>query len=61
MSSAPEDGKDKAKVAVPVGEEIRLDAKIAGKPRPEVTWYHNDKRVKQTETVKVSFTVINFR
>ncbi len=56
VSSATDDERHKSTVAIPMGEEIRLDARIAGQPRPEVTWYHNERRVKETETVKVGCT-----
>ncbi len=37
------------------GKPARLDCVIVGKPEPEVIWYHNEKPVKESDDIKLSF------
>ncbi|XP_065571252.1 titin-like isoform X3 [Artemia franciscana] len=37
------------------GRKLRLEAKISGKPQPDILWMHNGRPVKETRELKTSF------
>ena len=37
------------------GEQARLECKIVGQPRPNVTWYHDEQMVYQSEEFKLFY------
>ncbi|VDP02270.1 unnamed protein product [Heligmosomoides polygyrus] len=44
---------------VPLGEEVVFEVEVAGYPAPDLTWYHQDKRVPEGKNVKINYTSEN--
>uniref|UniRef100_A0A0N5ALN6 Myosin light chain kinase, smooth muscle n=1 Tax=Syphacia muris TaxID=451379 RepID=A0A0N5ALN6_9BILA len=40
----------------PVGSEVVFEVEVEGHPLPELSWYHNDKKVVEDRTMKISYT-----
>lgn len=41
----------------PLGESVEFEVKVAGYPQPELTWYHNDKKLVEKSTVQVRLQI----
>ena len=37
----------------PLGEKMIFEVEVAGCPLPELTWFHNDKKVKEGKDIQV--------
>ncbi|KAK5984897.1 hypothetical protein GCK32_008606 [Trichostrongylus colubriformis] len=42
-------------VWTPLGEEVVFEVEVAGYPAPELTWYHQDKKIVEGKTVKITY------
>ncbi|ETN72289.1 hypothetical protein NECAME_13906, partial [Necator americanus] len=42
-------------VWAPLGEEVVFEVEVAGYPAPDLTWYHQDKRVTEGKDVKINY------
>ena len=41
-------------IAVDEGEKVSLECWVHGKPKPTITWYHNEKKIKNDSDYKQS-------
>lgn len=41
-----------------LGDEVVFEVEVAGYPAPDLTWYHQDKRVMEGKNVKVSAAIV---
>ncbi|VDO56555.1 unnamed protein product [Haemonchus placei] len=39
----------------PLGEEVAFEVEVAGYPAPDLTWYHQDKKIVEGKTVKITY------
>ncbi|KAK6047730.1 immunoglobulin I-set domain protein [Cooperia oncophora] len=39
----------------PLGEEVVFEVEVAGYPAPDLTWYHQDKKIVEGKTVKITY------
>ena len=42
-------------ITVDEGEKVSLECWVHGKPKPTITWYHNDKKIKNDSDYKQSY------